>query len=218
MAQQTAEAETQNPTLSWSNGGANDTDKNNEDSQTNMYHQQQQDDLAIAQNGGVSSPDEDDMDGESGSDMDDDLMDKISSSPSIEDGALYPALTTVAWPRRDSSLTLLPRQPSTVNMFFNSASQKGLNYCGNKRPLPFRETSVSRQERGLNVAEWRRWPRSGPNIQLRPQSSELDGCERFHGGLGSKQEKHNDPSVDDGYGHLSNLHPILSPQFPFDQD
>lgn len=45
---------------------------------------EQQDDLAIAQNGGTSSSsDEGDLD----ADLDgDDMMDKISSSPSIEDG------------------------------------------------------------------------------------------------------------------------------------
>lgn len=48
----------------------------------------QQDDLAVAQNGGLVAQDntEDvDMDGEEG-DLDDDMMDKISSSPSIDDG------------------------------------------------------------------------------------------------------------------------------------
>ncbi|KAG5928541.1 hypothetical protein E4U42_000458 [Claviceps africana] len=122
VAQETAEAETHNPTVSWSDGSANDTDKQNAQVQTAMYHQKQQDDLAIAQNGGVSSADEDDMDCESGSDMDDDLMDKISSSPSIEDGALYPALTPVAWPRRESSLTLLPLQLSTANAWKTAAT------------------------------------------------------------------------------------------------
>jgi len=183
-----------------------------------MYHQQQQDDLAIAQNGGVSSADEDDMDGESGSDMDDDLMDKISSSPSIEDGALYPALTTAAWPRRESSLTLLPRQLSTANVCFDSASQKDSKYCDNNRLLHSRETSVSRQDRGLVVAEWRRCPGSRPDIQPRRQSSEIDECERFHGGLGAEQEKHNDHGSDDDYGHSRSVHPILARQFPFGQD
>jgi len=48
----------------------------------------QQDTLAIAQNGGLSGQeiDDGDLDGETEVDMDDDMMDKISSSPSIEDG------------------------------------------------------------------------------------------------------------------------------------
>ena len=64
----------------------------------------QQDDLAIAQNGGISSSDEDDMDRDQ-DDSDDDGMDKISSSPSIEDGACVPnARMLPAWPRRVDSL------------------------------------------------------------------------------------------------------------------
>ncbi|KPA39839.1 tip elongation aberrant protein tea4 [Fusarium langsethiae] len=43
----------------------------------------QEDALAIAQNGGMSSSDEGELDGDD--DLDDDMMDKISSSPSIED-------------------------------------------------------------------------------------------------------------------------------------
>ncbi|KAK0630697.1 hypothetical protein B0T17DRAFT_489254 [Bombardia bombarda] len=57
----------------------------------------QQDALAIAQNGGLAgheADDDDDMDGETEVDMDDDMMDKISSSPSIEDGG-----STCALPR-----------------------------------------------------------------------------------------------------------------------
>ncbi|KAF5005310.1 hypothetical protein FDECE_8246 [Fusarium decemcellulare] len=63
----------------------------------------QEDALAIAQNGGVSSSDEGDLDGDA-DDLDDDMMDKISSSPSIEDGGCRPVTAPVAWPRRVSSL------------------------------------------------------------------------------------------------------------------
>ena len=58
----------------------------------------QQDALAIAQNGGVSATDVDDgdLDGDAEVDMDDDMMDKISSSPSIEDGALTLALLSLS--------------------------------------------------------------------------------------------------------------------------
>ncbi|KAK4189555.1 hypothetical protein QBC35DRAFT_380058 [Podospora australis] len=51
-----------------------------------------QDALAIAQNGGVV--DDGDLDGETGEDMDDDMMDKISSSPSIEDGWSTPLVVS----------------------------------------------------------------------------------------------------------------------------
>lgn len=45
----------------------------------------QQDALAVAQNGGQEADDAD-LDAENEADMDDDMMDKVSSSPSIEDG------------------------------------------------------------------------------------------------------------------------------------
>lgn len=68
----------------------------------------QEDALAVAQNGGVSSSDEGEGDGD---DLDDDLMDRISSSPSIEDGAYrIPERQHVStgerrqWPKRVDSL------------------------------------------------------------------------------------------------------------------
>lgn len=91
----TAEEESRSPRISWTNGqGINDIHQyaedlttgvasslNNDENEKNMN---QEDALAIAQNGGVSSSDEGDLDGD-GDDLDDDMMDKISSSPSIED-------------------------------------------------------------------------------------------------------------------------------------
>lgn len=70
-----------------------------------MPASQQQDALAIAQNGGISGHDVDDgdLDGDGDDGMDDDMMDKISSSPSIEDGGSPPSLEAV-WPRRVDSL------------------------------------------------------------------------------------------------------------------
>lgn len=70
----------------------------------------QEDALAAAQNGGISSSDEGDLDGDD--DLDDDMMDKISSSPSIEDGGCYPVTDPMAWPRRVSSLPTSQRSSS----------------------------------------------------------------------------------------------------------
>lgn len=74
-----------------------------------QQHQHQQDPLAVAQNGGMADDDDIEDDG----DLDDDMMDRISSSPSIEDGACSHSVTVtpVAWPRRVSSLTSIPRIP-----------------------------------------------------------------------------------------------------------
>ncbi|KAG6004146.1 hypothetical protein E4U21_001363 [Claviceps maximensis] len=142
VAQETEEAETQNSTLSWSTGSADDTNKKNEESQTQtaMYNQQQQDDLAIAQNGGVSSADEDDVDGESGSDMDDDIMDKISSSPSIEDD---PALD-VESQRQSSELDeceLCHGGPSAKqeNRNGHGVDVNGHNHLRNSQPILARQ-------------------------------------------------------------------------------
>lgn len=67
---------------------------------------QQEDALAVAQNGGVVGDAVDNdadvgVDGDEDLDDDDDMMDKISSSPSIEDGGYT---LPPAWPRRVDSL------------------------------------------------------------------------------------------------------------------
>jgi hypothetical protein len=63
---------------------------------------QQQDALAVAQNGGLTGAEDADMaDAEGDDGMDDDMMDKISSSPSIDDGG-YPLHM---WPARFDSIT-----------------------------------------------------------------------------------------------------------------
>ncbi|PTB65165.1 hypothetical protein BBK36DRAFT_1160374 [Trichoderma citrinoviride] len=74
-----------------------------------QQHQHQQDSLAAAHNGNAADDDDIEDDG----DLDDDMMDRISSSPSIEDGACSSAVTPVAWPRRVSSLSSIPRTPWT---------------------------------------------------------------------------------------------------------
>lgn len=93
--------------MSWANGGAagdlqqyaedlaagvtsslNGQAQNGDHGDSKMAARAQQDDLAVAQNGGLVSQnnaDDGDVDGEE-EDLDDDMMDKISSSPSIDDG------------------------------------------------------------------------------------------------------------------------------------
>lgn len=133
--------------MSWSNGdplaggggigaGAHSGDTNMAAAVSGKLQQQQQqqqqsqeDSLAVAQNGGLSSSDEGDMDGD-GDDLDDDMMDRISSSPSIEDGAFYYPRASNArpaplcWPQRVSSLPLhlRSRSPSLENSAQSTAS------------------------------------------------------------------------------------------------
>jgi hypothetical protein len=64
---------------------------------------QQQDALAIAQNGGLTGAEDAEMaDAEGDDGLDDDMMDKISSSPSIDDGGYF---IPQAWPERFDSLS-----------------------------------------------------------------------------------------------------------------
>lgn len=65
---------------------------------------QQQDALAIAQNGGLTGAEDADMaDAEGDDGLDDDMMDKISSSPSIDDGGYF---IPQIWPKRFDSLSV----------------------------------------------------------------------------------------------------------------
>lgn len=68
-------------------GGPQDDNDTQKPNNSAMSAGPQQDALAIAQNGGLAAHDGDDGDlDDTEVDMDDDMMDKISSSPSIEDG------------------------------------------------------------------------------------------------------------------------------------
>ncbi len=97
-----------------------DQDQDQSASTTKMATSHQQDALAIAQNGGLSGHDaveEEDLEGEADDGMDDDMMDKMSSSPSIEDGGY-----TFTWPRRvDSLRPAVPRGGSPVPVEFSEA-------------------------------------------------------------------------------------------------
>lgn len=87
-------------------------------------NRQQQDNLAVAQNGGISGSAAEDADmadgeGDDGMDDDDDMMDKISSSPSIDDGGYSLPLL---WPRRLDSLTRNAMSPSLSQACHESSS------------------------------------------------------------------------------------------------
>ncbi|KAM7195003.1 hypothetical protein V8F20_007729, partial [Naviculisporaceae sp. PSN 640] len=72
----------------------------------------QQDAPAIAQNGGVSTHDGDDGDlDDTEVDMDDDMMDKISSSPSIEDGGSTFIISLPQNPQRHDTRSRAPPSP-----------------------------------------------------------------------------------------------------------
>lgn len=111
VAEERAEEESRSPRVSWASGDPGDLSHYAQDlaagiaNSLNGSNMQQEDALAVAQNGGVSgsvSDDDDGMDADDGdTDLDDDMMDKISSSPSIEDGGYN---LPPVWPRRVDSL------------------------------------------------------------------------------------------------------------------
>jgi hypothetical protein len=91
--------------ISWANGDIGDIQQLADEINGAASNMQQEDALAVAQNGGSASADDGDMevDGDGDLDDDDDMMDKISSSPSIEDGGYTPELPPT-WPARVDSL------------------------------------------------------------------------------------------------------------------
>ncbi|KAI0971774.1 hypothetical protein F4678DRAFT_472271 [Xylaria arbuscula] len=113
VEEERAEEEARSPRVSWANGdGDNDRDlqlyaeelASGIVNSLNGSKMQQQDALAIAQNGGVVGHADDDGDidvNTDDEDLDDDMMDKISSSPSIEDGG---CTLPPVWPARVDSL------------------------------------------------------------------------------------------------------------------
>lgn len=93
----------------------------------------QQDDLAVAQNGGLTGSTAEDADladaeGDDGAEDEDDMMDKISSSPSIDDGGCPLPL---AWPERSDSLSR-ERAPGLI---ITSSSQEATQACSKSESL-----------------------------------------------------------------------------------
>jgi hypothetical protein len=101
----------------WSDANTLREDPGSDDERTvvnsvNGDHDQQRDEQAVRLNGGMSGTGDDaDMhDADAEDDMDDDMMDKISSSPSIDDGGYFQPSLPAAWPERSSSLPSTPIQ------------------------------------------------------------------------------------------------------------
>ncbi|KAH7140742.1 hypothetical protein EDB81DRAFT_900164 [Dactylonectria macrodidyma] len=167
VSNDTADEQSRSPRISWDHGDTGDIHRFAEELVTGpgqVEHRDnddnkrmtQEDALAVAQNGGISSSDEGDLDGDA-DDLDDDMMDKISSSPSIEDGGCCPVVTPVAWPRRVSSLSVFKTLPSNTT---GSSGQRPpspypdapshnpnhITYAQLPRPLPIPPNNHLRRE------------------------------------------------------------------------
>ncbi len=107
----------------------------------NSHRGLQQDEQAVRLNGSMSMEgDEADLhDADIEDDLDDDLMDKISSSPSIDDGGYPLQSQPPVWPARRESLTPLssPIQPSSASSspFTNTPPHFPLSAADARRPL-----------------------------------------------------------------------------------
>ncbi|KAI1267234.1 hypothetical protein F5Y18DRAFT_333033 [Xylariaceae sp. FL1019] len=144
VEEERAEEELRSPRVSWANAAAADRDLQQyaEDlssgiaSSLNGTTMQQQDALAIAQNGGVSGHGEDDgdVDNNTDDDLDDDMMDRISSSPSIIDGGY--TLPPV-WPARIDSLINSPLR----NSVHGSPSRRTISRDSSPMPSEARSSS-----------------------------------------------------------------------------
>ncbi|KAH6668105.1 hypothetical protein F5X68DRAFT_225225 [Plectosphaerella plurivora] len=136
VAQDTADENARSPRLSLANSAFDDSDPQKQadaisagvterlkasangsgKAGANANNMQREDNLAVAQNGGHSIRDDDsDTGGDTDESMDDDMMDKISSSPSIEDGGCAPLPLSREWPRRLDSLPPPGRRDSPLS-------------------------------------------------------------------------------------------------------
>lgn len=206
----TAEEELKSPRISWANGGADsgDTQQYAEDlaaSVTNalsgqprnayangsgddkMAARAQQDDLAVAQNGGLISQDNTDdgeMDGEE-SDLDDDLMDKISSSPSIDDGGSFRQIPFSNSVRQDVSPASSPASPCF------SEARSSSPYLDLPVYLPLQRTMHQRTSRSTVESPNRHHhlPGAFPEDLDDQRSHETTEQDLETGGVQSEQEK-----------------------------
>jgi hypothetical protein len=125
----------------WANGG-HGSSNGHYDSQAPAasVDLQQQDTLAIAQNGGLTgslAEDADMADAEGDDSLDeDDMMDKISSSPSIDDGGLPPH---IIWPARLDSLSMETSSDSSIPL--PSPAFSSSPYLSSARFLPLQASS-----------------------------------------------------------------------------
>ena len=114
---------------------------------------QQQDALAIAQNGGhTGSTAEDaemaDAEGDDGMD-DDDMMDKISSSPSIDDGGYF---IPPMWPQRSDSLSRTTRSKGSHSVS-QACDESSSSFVETQDHFPFRPLSEPIDKEAIQVLQ-----------------------------------------------------------------
>lgn len=139
----------------WSNAGsALREDPGSDDERTvvnnaNGQRNLQQDEQAIRLNGGLSGDgdDADMQDADVEEDMDDDMMDKISSSPSIDDGGYSLPSYPATWPARHESLTPhsspLPSTVASSSPFTTTPIHFPISVANARRPFSVPAPDIS---------------------------------------------------------------------------
>jgi hypothetical protein len=119
---------------------------------------QQQDDLAVAQNGGLTGSTAEDAemaDAEGDDGMDDDMMDKISSSPSIDDGGYsLPHL----WPQRFGSFARNPRKMTLASQACCESSSPFVQTPDHFPLIPLPEPSDKDVGQGSRITNYHHLP------------------------------------------------------------
>ena len=100
----------------------------------------QHDAQAVRQNGIVDDEDMADAEGDDG--LDDDMIDKISSSPSIDDGG---SPTLPRWPRRKESLHASPRSTNSIS-FYDDEVPSSSPFVERPRHMPLLFSNLSHVE------------------------------------------------------------------------
>lgn len=154
------------------------TEARAEDSDDEHQRDLERDELAIRQNGGSTGAHDDAelADAEVDDGMDDDMMDKISSSPSIDDGG-YSSRSPSPWPRRVSSLSPLPPLSLYSNPHYNLSQ---LSLC--QRPsVQVGASSNSRNFSGSSASssEYSTTPRHFP-LSFQPSERIIEPVDNHH--------------------------------------
>ncbi len=118
-----------------------------------QQHQHRQEQQAMQQNGGLNGSTAEDMDladAESDDGLDDDMMDKISSSPSIDDGGYS---LPSPWPTRADSLTPISTRSFTLPNSSSSANEEASSSPFISTPVHFPLLYTQQEDSGNSASD-----------------------------------------------------------------
>lgn len=110
-----------------------------------------QDEQAVRLNGGIPGSADDGEMADADDDLDDDMMDKISSSPSIDDGGYLLPQAPFPWPRRSTSLTPTSTPTRVTDHDAMSSPDSSSPFTTTPLHFPIRPAAARRQDGTLAV-------------------------------------------------------------------